>query len=164
MEKLRPLPAMLNTLTKASNKPPNTACTGLACGKFTEAERFDTVERYEAQIKISEYYAARPGLIPPEQPALAWKVGQLPDLKRRRAWREKRQSPPRCIRCGSAAVTVLWGDSDVFDVPGLGTVRCRMTGLCSSEGPSCHFWYFTPEGMRISEPSLATRRRSGSAI
>jgi hypothetical protein len=134
-----------------------------ACGRFTEAEQFEATAWYDEQIRTAEHYTNRPGLIPPDQYALNLLVRQLPDMRRRRAWRATRQSPPKCIHCGSVAVTVLWGDADTFDVPGVGQVGLRVPGRCSSEGSCVHFWYFTPEGDRTPEPSQLRRQRAGGA-
>jgi hypothetical protein len=128
-----------------------------ACGRFVEAEQFHSIEWYDGQIRVAEHYASRPGLIPPDHNDLYLNVRQLPDLRRRRAWRATRQSPPKCIGCGSVAVTILWGNAETFDVPGLGRVALRVVGRCSSEGGRVHFWYFTPEGDRIPKPSRETR-------
>jgi hypothetical protein len=129
------------------------------CGRFTEAEQFETNAWYDEQIQTAEYYASRPGLIPPDQYELNLLVRQLPDMRRRRAWRATRQSLPKCIQCGSVAVTVLWGKANTFDVPGVGRVGLRVAGRCSSEGSCVHFWYFTPEGDRMPEPSRVSRQR-----
>ncbi|HYE21371.1 MAG TPA: hypothetical protein VEA69_23190 [Tepidisphaeraceae bacterium] len=130
-----------------------------ACARFTEAEQFETVAWYDEQIKVAEHYHKSPGLLPPDGSV---RPGDLYDLRRRRAWVSARRSPAKCIECGSTAVTVLWGDADAFDVPGVGRVELQVCGRCSSEGPCVHHWYFTPEGDRVPEPSGATRRRASA--
>jgi hypothetical protein len=133
------------------------------CKQFTEAEWFDTVEAYDQMIKRAAYYADRPGLIQPEDHSLLYLVGRLPDLRRRRTWRAARQSPPKCIQCGSSDVVILDRNGDHSVVPCLGRVDMRVGALISSEGPCCHFWYFTPEGVRVRNPPAGVRRWSGQS-
>ena len=73
-------------------------------------------------------------------------------LKRRR-WREGRQSPPKCLGCGSAEVVLLPEGERVDNPTGTGWVEVTVTGHCST---SFNNRFFTPEGDRIPRDTKPT--------
>src|SRR5258708_2495307 len=118
---------------------------------LVQQRRLADVDRLPITGQIVSTILARGQVRLKETPAIGPKLaGRFPDLLRRRQWRSTRQSPPKCITCGSTDVIILSGESTL--VPGLGQVDLSVLGMCSSEGDCCHFWYFTPEGCRIPEP------------
>ena len=73
-------------------------------------------------------------------------LGQRLLLERQKAieWRKARQSPPKCLDCGS---TDILRDKDVgILIPQRGRVRIKGAGWCST---AYHRQAFTPEGDRI---------------
>jgi hypothetical protein len=67
------------------------------------------------------------------------------EAKRRIDWRRVRQSPPRCLYCGSTDLRFP-DDDQTVEIPGRGSAVVEWSGMCSTE--FCN-WFFTPEGLRI---------------
>jgi hypothetical protein len=71
----------------------------------------------------------------------------------RRRWREARQSPPRCIACGTTDIFIFPFDQPAPNPAGPGMVELRCVGMCST---SFNEWFFTPEGERIPRDTQPT--------
>ena len=82
-----------------------------------------------------------------------FRLDQIAKATRRRAWRERRTSPPRCIRCGSTDVVVFPIGEPVPHPAGPGAIEVSITGMCST---SFNEWFFTPEGERIPRDTKPT--------
>jgi hypothetical protein len=67
-------------------------------------------------------------------------------VKKRRQWRERRISPPKCIICGSEDVFAFPLDEPVPNPEGSGTITVSAIGMCSTD---FNEWCFTPEGERL---------------
>lgn len=121
------------------------------CGDVTHGERLESVEEIDRKIARLERLAdeirremSRP---PPPAPGARgdrFEREQIGQLRQRRAWRERRRTPPRCLVCGSTGIVSLEGGRAVH--AGRGTVVCQIVGMCST---SDNMWYFTSEGERI---------------
>src|SRR5688500_19585778 len=81
-----------------------------ACGGLTHGERIDSMAQIDQQIAdlndpSSELYRFTQRSLLPELDDLVpkdkFRLDQLAEAHKRRAWRQRRTSPPRCIRCGS---------------------------------------------------------------
>ncbi|HSZ58994.1 MAG TPA: hypothetical protein VK797_25360 [Tepidisphaeraceae bacterium] len=123
------------------------------CGRFTEAERIETLEELDAklaQLRDPE----RRGLILPQlrfaDPLLIEQlIGQC---ELRRAWRQTRVSPAKCIECGSTEICLLSGNEPISHPCGVGELVVRIS---LSGGISIRYEILvTPEGDRLPlEPS-----------
>jgi ferredoxin len=121
-----------------------------ACRRFCPAEFVPVLERLRAELRDAEFYFDRPGLIPPDRHFSSY---GLSDLRKRVGWLAIRQSPSRCLECGSTALIQFphdWSPRDAceIDIPSRG--RCVATyrvllGDFTSEQPP-HF--YTAEGDR----------------
>jgi hypothetical protein len=126
------------------------------CRRFVEAERIQAFEDLAADVHELEYFAARPGLIPEDRPALAFALRRWPEQRRRLEWRKSRASPARCLACGSVEVTPFGGRGEA-DVPGVGRCKGRVLRLSGPEVPTrC----FSPEGLRVDAPMSAVGKTS----
>jgi hypothetical protein len=77
----------------------------------------------------------------------------ITEARRRRAWRETRSSPPKCIRCGSTNIFLYPVNRPAPNPAGPGTVELTIVGMCST---SFNEWFFTPEGDRIPRDTKPT--------
>ena len=126
------------------------------CQKFTAAELMLPITEEAKELSEIEYFAERPGLIPPDRYV---PIRQLPELRLWKTWRETRRSPAKCLSCGSMDITSIWPVPDV-EIPGRGKCVGRFTGWAEvSGGPPDG--YYSPEGDPV-RFTLA-RRRSGRA-
>ncbi len=81
------------------------------------------------------------------------RLERVEEVRKRRSWRERRSSPPRCIHCGSTEIIVLPFGEPVPNPAGPGTITVSITGMCST---NFNEWYFTPEGERIPRDTKPT--------
>jgi hypothetical protein len=123
------------------------------CRKFTAAEQILPIADEAKELGEVEYFAERPGLIPPDRRVPVW---QLPELRLRKTWRATRRSPAKCLGCGSVDITSIWPGPEV-DVPGRGKCVVRFRGLAALSGPPGE--YYSAEGDRV--PLSPARRRPG---
>ena len=127
------------------------------CGDFRHGERIEPVAEIDRQLadlhnprsKLYQLYA-HDYL---EECKDLGPMGPIPELMLRRAWRENRVSPPRCIECGSTDIVVFPINQPVPDPAGRGTVEVRSRGMCST---AFNEWFFTPEGQRIPRDTRPT--------
>ena len=133
-----------------------------ACGGLTHGERIDSLARIDQQIAdlndpSSELYRFTQRSLLPELDDLVpkdkFRLDQLAEAHKRRDWRHRRTSPPRCIRCGSTDVVILPIGEAVPHPAGAGTIEVRWIGMCST---SFNEWFFTPEGERIPRDTKPT--------
>lgn len=125
------------------------------CQTFTAAEQILPVGEEAKELSEVEYFADRPGLIPPDRRV---PIGRLPELRLRRRWREKRLSPAKCLACGSANIIPIWPGSEV-EIPARGDCVARFLGWADMSGPPDE--YYSPEGDRVAYTS--DQRRPGRA-
>jgi hypothetical protein len=115
------------------------------CDQFVEAELLRSPAEIDAEIRELESFAQYPGWIPEDRLV---RVGRLPDLRRRLAWRTARRSPPRCLLCASDAVTPLWPEPGV-DIPHLGRCEVAFKGWLDVTSTNRVPGHFSPEGIRL---------------
>ena len=123
------------------------------CGKVTEGEVIESIEKIDERIANLERLAAEIRLEmtrppPPDlkAPGDRFQREQILELELRREWRKRRQTPPRCILCGCTQIVPLEHAKPVRvgDI----SIVLEMVGMCST---GFNMWYFTPEGERIRE-------------
>jgi hypothetical protein len=130
------------------------------CRRITDGEDLSTVEEIDKQIRdlndpSSELYRmTRHGLVN----ELLGKGEELleerlAELQRRRRWRKSRQSPPKCIHCGTSEILALPMGVPVPNPLGDGEIQVDCVGMCST---SFNEWFFTPEGDRIPRDTQPT--------
>jgi hypothetical protein len=126
------------------------------CRTFTASEQIFPIADELNELKEVEYFAERPGLIPPDR---RFSIGELPNLRLRKNWRDKRRSTPKCLDCGSVDITSIWPGPEV-DIPGRGKCVARFIGWGDVSGPPNA--YYSPEGEIVQfqparqRPSCAT--------
>ena len=129
------------------------------CGTIAHGEDLSTVDEIDKQIRdlndpSSELYRMT-------QNSLLEELGQgdavrrdrLAELQRRRRWREARNSPPKCIHCGTTEILVLPMGVPVPNPRGDGQIQIDCVGMCSTY---FNEWFFTPEGDRIPRDTRPT--------
>ena len=78
-----------------------------------------------------------------------YRATRIAEMESRLEWRLERNSPPKCIVCGTTDIVFPLSMHETvseIDIPDIGTVRVESAGICSTEFMN---WYFTPEGNRI---------------
>jgi hypothetical protein len=130
------------------------------CAEFTEGEDLSTVEEIDQKIRAlndpaSELYRmTRYGLLDDLfGKGQEFLRDQLGELQRRRRWRTGRNSPPKCIVCGSNKITIIPEGTPMPHPNGDGMIEIACVGMCSTE---FNEWYFTPEGDRIPRDTKPT--------
>lgn len=113
------------------------------CQKFTAAEQIFAIAEEARQLNEVEYFATHPGFIPTDRHV---PISQLPDLRMRNSWREKRVSPAKCLTCGSTRITSIWPGPEV-EIPDRGMCLMRIVGRGDIVGPANE--YYGPEGDRL---------------
>jgi hypothetical protein len=123
------------------------------CGRVTNGEQIESLEEIDRQLADlrdprSELYRLLAKDYQCEHKNLGEAFTRLhsPERERRRLWRERRGSPPRCIHCGTTDIVVFPMNEAVPNPSGPGTVEVRCVGMCSTR---FNEWFFTPEGERI---------------
>jgi len=119
-------------------------------GTVVVAERLMSLEQIDSMIPPRGSNEAC-DLAPPSRAEIAY-VGMLRELV------ERRTSPARCLGCGTL-------DFQYLDAPGgapLAVVHPRCGGVVRNIGLHMVEWeapvvYYSTEGVRLSEPSAATR-------
>ena len=81
------------------------------------------------------------------------RLDRIDSTKKRRLWRERRQSAPKCIMCGSTDLFEFEMGQPIPNPAGHGTIEVRVTGLCSTQ---FNQWFFTTEGDRIPRDTKPT--------
>ena len=123
------------------------------CGRVTHAEQIGPLEAIDQRLaelrdpSSPSYRALAAGAIPgvtPEGDDFVQLV--VNDLRIRRRWRAGRESPPRCIFCGTTDIVALPRVGVVADPDGPGTVEGRWIGIGSFDDERK---FFTPEGERL---------------
>ena len=77
----------------------------------------------------------------------------ISELEKRRRWRESRQSPSKCLGCGSLEIVLLPHGQKVTNPTGPGWIEITVTGLCSTPFMNR---YYTKEGDRIPKETKPT--------
>jgi hypothetical protein len=116
------------------------------CRTFTLAEQIFPVAEEAKELKEVEYFAERPGLIPPDR---FIPVRQLPELRVRMLWRAERRSLAKCLACGCSDITPIWPDPEV-EIPGRGKCVASFRGWMDM--PNRPDEYYSPEGERVDAP------------
>jgi hypothetical protein len=116
-------------------------CRG--CGRVTNGERVEPLDEIDRQIE-----AELRG-----QGSWCGAVKWVEVLRERRRWREARQSPPKCLTCGTTDVFVFPVNEVAPNPAGPGTVEVSTVGMCST---GFNQWFFTPEGERIPRDTKPT--------
>ena len=130
------------------------------CGQITHGERIESLEEIDKKLADLNnptsvlYRMTAKGLLN-EITGGGDRLLQerLQKTKQRRTWRERRISPPKCIRCGSTDILVLPIDQPVPNPAGPGTIKVRCVGMCETDFDEC---FFTPEGDRIPKETTPT--------
>jgi hypothetical protein len=133
-------------------------CRG--CGKFVRAEFLSALEDIDAQMakyggKAAETrrqltgWLYRFGLKSRRQLLHELSVWEeaVAEEEMRREWRLKRQSPPRCLRCGSMALHLPPSDEEYPHPSGKGRVQVAITSHVSLAVDANE--YYSAEGLRI---------------
>jgi len=105
------------------------------CGKVTEGERIESVRELDEKIKNLERLAGEiraearaEGRFTHDEPADHVQQSDLAHLGQRRRWRVARQSPPRCLSCGSTHIEELRLDAP-FSCLTSGTIHLSLIGI-----------------------------------
>jgi hypothetical protein len=126
-----------------------------SCQRFVVAELVRTRTELEAEIRELEFFAERPGWIPENR---ILRIAQLPELRRRLAWRCQRSSPPHCLDCGSEQIVHFWPQS-TMELPRFGRCELRFSGWVDATRSTCPVGAFSPEGVRLVAPSTDSKSR-----
>jgi hypothetical protein len=105
------------------------------CGEVTngeEIESVDAIDRRIAQLERLAEEIRREMTLPPtpDAPGDRFQQEQIAEFRLRRKWREQRESPPKCLICGSIDLVALEHGKAVRI--GDGSVRCECIGMCST--------------------------------
>jgi hypothetical protein len=111
------------------------------CKRFVEVEKIESVAELDRQLAELQHFYDSPGHIPPDR---IIRIERLPVLRTRRIWRAHRESPPRCLECGSTSIAALDESAPFTDAPGMG--RCEVRIIRYSGVPSPHRVTYSPEG------------------
>lgn len=130
------------------------------CARITHGENLSTVDDIDKQIRDLHdpssqlYRMTRHGLMDRNfgngEELLQERLSKL---ERRRRWRVSRQSPPKCIRCGTTEIVGLPMGEPIPNPGGAGHLQIDCVGMCST---SFNEWFFTPEGDRIPRDTRPT--------
>jgi hypothetical protein len=115
----------------------------LECGKVAHGEHFETLEALKKEIVDFQDPTS-----PASQMFHLSREVQLEKLKQRQIWMAKRQSPAKCLDCGSSQIVPL-SAKPVPHPAGEGTIECAFIGMCSTDFTNRPY---TPEGDRILGP------------
>ena len=119
-------------------------CFCTDCDHFVIGERIETVAEIEHQIDQIQNHPES------NQRKVAEFVGDIPNqiaaLHIRVEWRKSRQSPPKCLHCGSTDISAI-PDEEEFDHPVTGH-RMKVSFRGFSDAAPWHAT-FTPEGERL---------------
>lgn len=123
-----------------------------ACNRFVAGERIESVAELEFLLEQIENNPES------RHRKFAEYIGDLPkqisDLQARINWRKKRQSPPKCLHCGSTDILPVPEDEE-FDHPATG-LRMKAAGQGFASTDQWHATY-TPEGDSIESTGGSTR-------
>lgn len=129
------------------------------CERMTEGEQIPTLEELDRQIRdltdpsSTTYRMARQAMLPELiGEAETFLQNYIAELHRRRRWRESRQSPPKCILCGTTKILQLPIDEPIPSPCGGDQLRIQLVGMCSTD---FNDWFFSPEGDRITQSGEA---------
>jgi hypothetical protein len=126
------------------------------CNGFTDGESIEALEEIDRQIAdlrdpTSELYRfCYPG---GEGSIRVDVIRLITKLAKRRRWRERRKSPPKCLGCGTSEIVLLPERLKVTNPTGPGWIEVTVTGHCST---SFNNRYYTPEGDRIPRDTKPT--------
>jgi hypothetical protein len=129
------------------------------CATVTHGENLSSVEEIDKQIR--DFNDPSSDLYRMTQNSLLAELGhgdefrreRLAELQRRRRWRASRQSPPKCIHCGTTEILPLPAGVPIPKPGGEGEIQINCIGMCST---SFNEWFFTPEGDRIPRATRPT--------
>ena len=130
------------------------------CGKVTHAEDIESLAELDERIaRMEAFDAERHERLstfndPASTVAFRGAGESLDNARKRRLWRERRWSGPRCIRCGSTDIAVFPYNRQIPSPCGAGTVEMKIIGIC---GTMSNERFFTPEGVRIPRDLKLTR-------
>jgi hypothetical protein len=117
------------------------------CGGIREGERIETLGEIDRQLAKLQGPAELMDLRLRKSRSLRRRL--ISDAVQRRLWRVSRQSPGRCLSCGSTNVIVFRIHQPVPNPSGPGTIVMRVDSVCRTINSE---QLFTPEGERISDP------------
>ena len=132
------------------------------CAGMTHGENVETLEEIDRQLADlhdpdSQLYRFTQRSLLPEldhlMPRDQFRLDLIEKAKKRRLWRERRVSPPRCIHCGSADIVIFRLVEPTPHPAGAGTIEVSAVGMCSTQ---FNEWFFTPEGERIARHTKPT--------
>ena len=128
------------------------------CGEFTDGESIERLDEIDQQIADlqdprSELYRLTRDTLPTAdgRPRLRPHFTKL--LRQRRRWLMDRESPPKCLECGSTDILVFPVGERAGNPIGPGWVEITITGHCST---SFNNRFYTPEGDRIPRDTKPT--------
>lgn len=132
------------------------------CEKFVRAEHLSPLEDIDAQMTKYRAKAAttrrqlagwlyRLGLKCPQQLRHELSVWEeaVAEEEMRREWRLRRESPPRCLQCGSTALDLPPSDEEYPHPSGRGRVRVMITSHVSLAFDANE--YYSAEGVRVED-------------
>ena len=117
------------------------------CGEFTDGEviaGLAEIDHLLAELRDPSSETSR---------GLHDRQGAVEQMESRRRWLIGRESPPKCLTCGSAEIVVLPEGETVRNPTGPGWVAVTVTGHCST---SFNNRYYTPEGDLIPRDTAPT--------
>jgi hypothetical protein len=128
------------------------------CGKFTDGEEIELLEEIDQQIAdiqdpTSELYRMTKDTFPTADGRPRFRPHFTDLLRQRRRWLSGRESPPKCLECGSTGIVVFRESERAENPCGPGWVEITVTGLCST---SFNNRFYTPEGDRIPRDTKPT--------
>jgi hypothetical protein len=126
------------------------------CNEFTEGESIEAIEAIDQQI--ADLWDPTSELFQFYKDSSTSSIGVdgihfISELEKRRRWRESRQSPPKCLGCGSPEIVLLPEGQKVTNPTGRGWIEVTVTGLCSTPFMNR---YYTTEGDRIPKDTKPT--------
>jgi|GEM_PF-4502621 len=114
-----------------------------ACEQFVMGEQVETIWELERQINDLENNPDSHFWLLNEFQSIAERIAEL---HVRIDWRKKRQSPPKCLQCGTVDIFPI-PDREEFNHPATGQ-RMKKTGFGFASSNEWHAT-FTPEGDQI---------------
>jgi hypothetical protein len=126
------------------------------CNEFTDGESIEALEEIDRQIADLRDPTSELFRLYQDSPTGSIGVDVIrliTRLEKRRRWREHRNSPPKCLECGSTEIVLLPEGQKVTNPTGPGWIEVTVTGLCST---SFNNRFYTPEGDRIPRDTKPT--------
>ena len=129
------------------------------CDEFTDGESIEVLEEIDRQIADLRYPTSELfGFIRESGTDSIGVEGIrfITELEKRRRWRDRRKSPPKCLTCGSMEIVLLPDKVAVTNPTGSGWIEVTVTGHCSTLFMNR---FYTPEGDRIPKDTKPTYAR-----